>query len=508
MAVKVCWRPKESECLSGFLGGDCRRYRTKVTINGLKFFTMFENLSDRLSRSFKKITGKARLNHDNIKDALSDVRKALLEADVALPVVKEFTGQVRKRAQGQEVSRALNPGQQFLKIVESELTQIMGEANEKLNLAAQPPAVVLMAGLQGAGKTTSVAKLARFLREREKKKVMVVSADVYRPAAIKQLETLATEVEAEFFPSDAGQNPVDIAKNALAQAKKLHVDVLLVDTAGRLHVDEALMEEIQAIHAAVNPIETLFVIDAMIGQDAVSTAKAFNDALPLTGVILTKTDGDARGGAALSVCHVTGKPIKFLGVGEKTEALEPFHPDRLASRILGMGDIMSLIEEAEQKIDKVKAEKLVQKVQKGKSFDLEDLRDQLQQMQNMGGMASMLDKLPGMGGMAKMAESNGMTSQFKQMQAIIDSMTPAERKNPDVLNGSRKRRITMGSGTQIQDLNRLLKQHKQMSKMMKKMKGGGMQKMMRGMGGMLPGGGSGGVPPMGGGGGLPPGFGS
>ncbi|MBU2984325.1 signal recognition particle protein [Saccharophagus degradans] len=469
---------------------------------------MFENLSDRLSRSFKKITGKARLNHDNIKDALSDVRKALLEADVALPVVKEFTGQVRKRAQGQEVSRALNPGQQFLKIVESELTQIMGEANEKLNLAAQPPAVVLMAGLQGAGKTTSVAKLARFLREREKKKVMVVSADVYRPAAIKQLETLATEVEAEFFPSDAGQNPVDIAKNALAQAKKLHVDVLLVDTAGRLHVDEALMEEIQAIHAAVNPIETLFVIDAMIGQDAVNTAKAFNEALPLTGVILTKTDGDARGGAALSVRHVTGKPIKFLGVGEKTEALEPFHPDRLASRILGMGDIMSLIEEAEQKIDKVKAEKLVQKVQKGKSFDLEDLRDQLQQMQNMGGMASMLDKLPGMGGMAKMAESNGMTSQFKQMQAIIDSMTPAERKNPDVLNGSRKRRITMGSGTQIQDLNRLLKQHKQMSKMMKKMKGGGMQKMMRGMGGMLPGGGSGGVPPMGGGGGLPPGFGS
>lgn len=469
---------------------------------------MFDNLSDRLSRSFKKITGKARLNHENIKEALSDVRKALLEADVALPVVKEFTGQVRKRAQGQEVSRALNPGQQFLKIVESELTQIMGEANEKLNLAAQPPAVVLMAGLQGAGKTTSVAKLARFLREREKKKVMVVSADVYRPAAIKQLETLATEVEAEFFPSDAGQNPVDIAKNALAQAKKLHVDVLLVDTAGRLHVDEALMEEIQSIHAAVNPIETLFVIDAMIGQDAVNTAKAFNEALPLTGVILTKTDGDARGGAALSVRHVTGKPIKFLGVGEKTEALEPFHPDRLASRILGMGDIMSLIEEAEQKIDKAKAEKLVQKVQKGKAFDLEDLRDQLQQMQNMGGMASMLDKLPGMGGMAKMAESDGMTNQFKQMQCIIDSMTPAERKNPEVLNGSRKRRITMGSGTQIQDLNRLLKQHKQMSKMMKKMKGGGMQKMMRGMGGMLPGGGSGGVPPMGGGGGLPPGFGS
>lgn len=469
---------------------------------------MFENLSDRLSRSLKKISGKARLNHENIQDALRDVRKALLEADVALPVVKEFTGHVRKRAQGQEVSRALNPGQQFLKIVESELTQIMGEANEQLNLAAQPPAVVLMAGLQGAGKTTSVAKLARFLREREKKKVMVVSADVYRPAAIKQLETLAAEVEVEFFPSSEDQKPVDIAKNALAQAKKLHVDVLLVDTAGRLHVDEELMDEIQAVHAAINPVETLFVIDAMIGQDAVNTAKAFNDALPLTGVILTKTDGDARGGAALSVRHITGKPIKFLGVGEKVEALEPFHPERMASRILGMGDIMSLIEEAEQKIDKAKAEKLVKKVQKGKSFDLEDLRDQLQQMQNMGGMASMMEKLPGMGGMAKMAESNGMAGQFKQMQAIIDSMTPAERKNPDLLNGSRKRRITMGSGTQIQDLNRLLKQHKQMSKMMKKMKGGGMQKMMRGMGGMFPGGGPGGMPPGAGGGGLPPGFGS
>lgn len=455
---------------------------------------MFNNLSDRLSHSLKKITGKARLTHDNIQDALRDVRKALLEADVALPVVKEFTNHVRKRAVGQEVSRALKPGQQFLKIVESELTQLMGEANEKLNLAAQAPAVVLMAGLQGAGKTTSVAKLGRYLREREKKKVMVVSADVYRPAAIKQLETLAGEVEIEFFPSDEKQKPVDIAKAALAQAKKTHMDVLLVDTAGRLHVDAELMDEIKALHKAINPIETLFVIDAMIGQDAVNTAQAFNEALPLTGVILTKTDGDARGGAALSVRQITGKPIKFMGVGEKTDALEPFHPDRIASRILGMGDVMSLIEEAEQKIDKEKAARLVQKVQSGKRFNLEDLRDQLQQMQNMGGMASMLEKLPGMGNMSAMVEQANMGKQFKRMDAIISSMTPAERKNPDVLNGSRKRRITQGSGTEIQDLNRLLKQHKQMGKMMKKMKGGGMQKMMRGLGGMMPGSG-GGLPP-------------
>ena len=458
---------------------------------------MFDNLSDRLSKAFKKISGKSRLTHDNIQDALRDVRKALLEADVALPVVKDFINHVRKRAVGQEVSRALKPGQQFLKIVENELTLMMGEANEKLNLAAQPPAVVLMAGLQGAGKTTSVAKLGRFLKEREKKKVMVVSADVYRPAAIKQLETLAQEVEVDFFPSDETQKPIDIAKAALKQAKKQHIDVLLVDTAGRLHIDEALMGEIAGLHKAIDPVETLFVIDSMIGQDAVNTAKAFNDALPLTGVILTKADGDARGGAALSVRQVTGKPIKFLGVGEKVDALEPFHPDRVASRILGMGDVLSLIEDVEQKIDKEKAEKLVKKVQSGKRFNLEDLRDQLQQMQSMGGMTSMLEKLPGMGNMAQMAEQANMGKQFKQMDAIIGSMTPVERRNPDVLNGSRKRRITVGSGTNIQDLNRLLKQHKQMSKMMKKMKGGGMQKMMRGMGGMLPGGG----------GGLPPGMG-
>lgn len=455
---------------------------------------MFQNLSDRLSRSLSKITGKARLNHDNIQDTLREVRKALLEADVALPVVKAFVTRVRKRAQGVEVSRALNPGQQFLKIVESELAAVMGEANETLNLAAKPPAVVMMAGLQGAGKTTSVAKLAKFLKEKQKKKVLVVSADIYRPAAIKQLETLAGEVEAEFFPSSADQKPIDIANGAIEQAKKIFADVVIVDTAGRLHIDDELMDEIKSLHAAIDPIETLFVIDAMIGQDAVNTAKAFDEALPLTGVILTKADGDARGGAALSVRHVTGKPIKFLGMGEKVDALEPFHPERLASRILGMGDVMSLIEEAESKLDKAKADKLVQKVKKGKSFDLEDLRDQLQQMQNMGGMTSVLEKLPGMGNIAQMAEQANVTSQFKQMDAIINSMTPAERQNPDILNGSRKRRITVGSGTDIQDLNRLLKQHKQMAKMMKKMKGGGMAKMMRGMNGML--GGAGGLPPM------------
>lgn len=456
---------------------------------------MFQNLSDRLSRSLSKITGKARLNHDNIQGTLREVRKALLEADVALPVVKAFVNQVRKRALGVEVARSLNPGQQFLKIVEDELVQVMGAANETLNLAAKPPAVVLMAGLQGAGKTTSVAKLAKFLQEKQKKKVMVVSADIYRPAAIKQLETLATEVNAEFFPSSADQNPIDIANGAIALAKKTFVDVVIVDTAGRLHIDDTLMGEIQGLHAAINPVETLFVIDAMIGQDAVNTAKAFDEALPLTGVILTKADGDARGGAALSVRHITGKPIKFLGMGEKVEALEPFHPERLASRILGMGDVMSLIEQAEAKLDKAKADKLVEKVKKGKSFDLEDLRDQLQQMENMGGMGSVLEKLPGMGNVAQMAEQANVGSQFKQMDAIINSMTPMERRNPDILNGSRKRRITMGSGTDIQDLNRLLKQHKQMAKMMKKMKGGGMAKMMRGMGGML-GGGAGGLPPM------------
>ena len=460
---------------------------------------MFENLTDRLSHTFRSMTGKARLSEDNIKDALRDVRKALLEADVALPVVKSFIDQVRSKALGQQISKALNPGQQFLKIVEKELVEMMGQVNESLNLAQQPPAIVLMAGLQGAGKTTSVGKLAKFLKEREKKKVLVVSTDIYRPAAIQQLQTLAGDVGAEFFPSTTEQKPVDIARAAIDHAKRQFFDVVIVDTAGRLHIDNELMTEIQDLHAAIKPVETLFVIDAMIGQDAVNTAKAFNDALPLTGVILTKADGDARGGAALSVRHITGKPIKFLGMGEKVDALEPFHPDRIASRILGMGDVLSLIEQVERNIDKEKADKLIKKVNKGQKFDLEDLRDQLQQMQNMGGLTSMLDKLPGMGNISQMAQSANMNKQFKTMEAIISSMTPEERRNPDDLSGSRKRRITLGSGTQIQDLNRLLKQHKQMAKMMGKMKGGGMAKMMRGIGGALPGG-LGGMP----GGGLPP----
>lgn len=449
---------------------------------------MFENLSDRLSRTLKNISGRGRLTEDNVKETLREVRMALLEADVALPVVREFVNSVKERAVGQEVTKSLTPGQVFIKIVQSELEKAMGEANEVLNLAAQPPAVLMMAGLQGAGKTTSVAKLGKFLRTREKKSVLVVSADVYRPAAIKQLETLAEEVEVEFFPSDVSQKPVDIANAAIEYAKRKFIDVVILDTAGRLHVDEAMMEEIKALHAAVKPIETLFVVDAMTGQDAANTAKAFNDALPLTGVILTKVDGDARGGAALSIRHITGKPIKFLGVGEKTDALEPFHPDRIASRILGMGDVLSLIEQVEQGVDKEKALKLASKVKSGGSFDLEDFRDQLQQMNNMGGMMSMIEKMPGLGKLPPdaMAQLQGgkMTG---QLEAIINSMTPHERRHPDMIKGSRKRRIAAGSGTQIQDVNRLLKQFTQMQKMMKKMSSkGGMSKMMRGLGGMMP----------------------
>lgn len=451
---------------------------------------MFENLTERLSKTLRHITGQARLTEENVQEAMREVRMALLEADVALPVVKDFVEAVRQRAVGQEVSKSLSPGQMFVKIVKDELEQVMGQANEKLNLAVKPPAVILLAGLQGAGKTTSAAKLARYLKEKEKKSVLLVSADVYRPAAIKQLETLATEVGVKFFPSSVDQNPVDIATAAIDAARIKFCDVVIVDTAGRLHIDADMMAEIQALQAAVNPAETLFVVDAMTGQDAANTAKAFNDALPLTGVILTKADADSRGGAALSVRHITGKPIKFLGMGEKTVALDPFHPDRIASRILGMGDILSLIEEAEQKIDRGKAEKLAKKIKKGKGFDLEDLRDQLQQMKNMGGITSLLDKLPGMGNLGQLAQTQVDNKQFARMEAIIGSMTPAERRNPDLLNGSRKRRITLGSGTDIQDLNRLLKQHKQMQKMMKKMTSkGGMANMMRGLGGMMPPGG-------------------
>ncbi len=455
---------------------------------------MFENLSDRLSSSLRNVTGKARLTEDNIQETLREVRMALLEADVALPVVKQFVESIKHRAVGQDVAKSLSPGQEFLKIVQGELETVMGSANEALDLTTAPPAVILVAGLQGAGKTTSVAKLARLLKERDKKSVTVVSADVYRPAAIKQLETLASEVGVDFFPSDSSQKPVDIAKAAIDHAKIKFSDVLIVDTAGRLAIDDDMMQEITELNATIKPIETLFVVDAMTGQDAANTAKAFGEALPLTGVILTKVDADTRGGAALSVRAITGKPIKFLGVGEKTTALDPFHPDRLASRILGMGDVMSLIEEVEQKVDKKKAERLARKIKKGKKFDLEDFRDQLQQMNNMGGITGMLDKLPGMGNMAKMAQQNLDMKMFRTMEVMIDSMTVKERRNPEIIVGSRKRRITMGSGTQVQDLNRLLKQHKQMQKMMKKMKGGGMEKMMRGMGGMMPPGGGAGGP--------------
>ena len=452
---------------------------------------MFDNLTDRLSGTFRKLTGKAKLTEANIQDALGEVRRALLEADVALSVVKDFVERVSLRAVGQEVSSSLTPGQAFIKIVQAELESIMGTANAELDLKAAPPAIVLMAGLQGAGKTTTAAKLARWLKSDVKKSVMLVSADVYRPAAIQQLQTLATEVGVEFFASDSSQAPAAIAAAALAEAKRKFVDVLIVDTAGRLAIDQEMMGEIQQLHTLLNPVETLFVVDAMTGQDAANTAKAFNDALPLTGVVLTKADGDARGGAALSVRHITGKPIKFIGMGEKMDALEPFYPDRIASRILGMGDMLSLIEQAEKKVDKVKAEKLARKIKKGKGFDLEDFKEQLGQMQNMGGVASIMDKMPGLGalppGAAKMVDD----SKFRQMEAIINSMTPRERTNPDALNGSRKRRITVGSGTQIQDLNRLLKQHKQMQKVMKKMKGGNMANMMRGLGGMQGGAGGG-----------------
>ena len=447
---------------------------------------MFDGLSERLGRSIRNLRGVGRLSEDNIKDTLRDVRMALLEADVALPVVKQFVDQVRERALGEEVIKSLTPGQAFIKIVNDELTQLMGAANDALNLSATPPVVILMAGLQGAGKTTTVGKLARWLKERQKKSVMVVSCDVYRPAAIEQLKTVAAQNEAEFFPSETGQKPVAIAKAALQAAKVQHQDVLIVDTAGRLHIDAEMMEEIKQIHAALNPIETLFVVDSMTGQDAANTAKAFDEALPLTGVILTKTDGDARGGAALSVRYITGKPIKFLGVGEKSDALEPFHPDRVAGRILGMGDVVSLVEEVQQKLDVGKAEKLAKKLQKGKGFDLEDFREQFQQLKNMGGMGALLDKLPGMGKLPPKAMDQVNDRQMLRMEAIINSMTPKERRYPDVINGSRKRRIATGSGTQVQDVNRLLKQFTQMQKMMKKMSKGGMAKMMRQFKGGLP----------------------
>ncbi|MCS5565923.1 MAG: signal recognition particle protein [Methylococcales bacterium] len=448
---------------------------------------MFDNLSDRLNDSLKKIRGQGRLTEANIEETMREVRMALLEADVALPVVRDFIGQVKTRGLGQEVQTSLTPGQALIKIVRDELVDLMGEANQGLDLSATPPAVILMAGLQGAGKTTTVAKLGRWLRERQKKKVGVVSADVYRPAAIQQLQTLAAEQELEFIPSEPDQKPVDIATAALDLARKKHLDVLIVDTAGRLAIDEKMMGEIRALHKALDPVETLFVVDSMTGQDAANTAKAFNDALALTGVVLTKTDGDSRGGAALSVRHVTGKPIKFMGIGEKADALELFHPDRVASRILGMGDMLSLIEEVERKVDQKKAEKLAKKIKKGKSFDLADFKDQIVQMNNMGGVQSMLEKLPGMGNVPQAARGQVNDKMLGRLVAIIDSMTLRERQFPATLNGSRKRRIAQGSGTHIQDINRLLKQHKQMQKMMKKFNKGNMMNLVRGMKGNMAG---------------------
>jgi signal recognition particle subunit SRP54 len=442
---------------------------------------MFDNLTDRLSSTLKKIKGQGRLTEDNIKETLREVRMALLEADVALPVVTDFIERIKAGALGQEVQASLSPGQSLIKLVQTELVAVMGEANEKLSLNAVPPAIILMAGLQGAGKTTTVAKLGRWLKENQKKKVGVVSADVYRPAAIKQLQMLANDLSLEFFESDISQKPVDIAKNAIDAAKKKFLDVVIIDTAGRLHVDDEMMGEIKELHAAINPVETLFVVDSMTGQDAAITAKAFNDALPLTGVILTKADGDARGGAALSIRHITGKPIKFIGMGEKTDALEPFYPDRIASRILGMGDVLGLIEEIEQKVDKAKAEKLVKKLQKGKSFDLEDFREQLLQMQNMGGVGSMLDKLPGMSSIPQEMKDKVNDKELSRQIAVINSMTMKERRYPDLIKGNRKKRIADGCGQQLSDVNRILKQFMMMQKMMKRFKTGNMANMMRGI---------------------------
>jgi signal recognition particle subunit SRP54 len=448
---------------------------------------MFENLSERFDRILKNLRGQGRLTEDNIQATLREVRMALLEADVALPVVKEFVEHIRERAVGQEVIGTLTPGQALIRVVRDELTKLMGEANEKLNLAGTPPAVVLMAGLQGAGKTTSVAKLARRLKEREKKSVLVTSCDVYRPAAIEQLAVLAKEIGVDCFRADTAQDPVAMATAALGQARRQFHDVLIVDTAGRLAIDAAMMDEIKKLHAALDPIETLFVVDSMMGQDAVRTARAFSEALPLTGIVLTKADGDARGGAALSVRQVTGKPVKFIGVGEKTAALEPFHPDRMAARILGMGDVLGLIEDVEHKLDKSKAEDLAKKLKKGQGFDLHDFREQLRQVRGMGGLGSLMGKLPGVANLAKGLPEDAGDREMRRLEAIINSMTPEERAFPDIIKASRKKRIAAGAGVQVQDVNKLLTQFGQMQKMMKKVsKQGGMGKLMRALGGKMP----------------------
>jgi signal recognition particle subunit SRP54 len=447
---------------------------------------MLDNLTQRLSGVIKNLRGQARLTENNIQDALREVRLALLEADVALPVVKEFTAQVKQAALGQEVIGNLNPGQALIGVVHRELTKLMGDANVGINLQTVPPAVILMAGLQGAGKTTTSGKLAKLLHEQLKKKVLMVSCDVYRPAAIEQLRTLAQQLDIDFFASDISQKPVAIALAAHDYARKHHHDILIVDTAGRLAIDAAMMDEIQQLHAALNPIETLFVVDAMTGQDAVNTAKAFGEALPLTGIILTKLDGDARGGAALSVRHITGKPIKFVGVSEKMTGLEAFHPERMASRVLGMGDVLSLIEEAHRGVDQVEAEKLAKKIQKGQSFDLNDFKMQIVQMRKMGGVSAMMDKLPAQLGQAA-ANSKVDDKSINRLEAIINSMTQAERIKPEIIKASRKRRIATGAGVQVMHVNQMLNQFEQTQKMMKMFSKGGMAKMMRGMKGMLPG---------------------
>jgi len=448
---------------------------------------MFENLSGRLQQVVKNLRGQARLTEDNIQDALREVRMALLEADVALPVVRDFVAHVKERALGREVLQNLTPGQALVQVVHEELTRMMGGQNAALNLATVPPAVILMAGLQGSGKTTSSAKLARLLKE-QKKKVLLVSADIYRPAAIEQLRTLATQLQVDFFPSDASQKPQDIALAALDHARRHFHDVLIFDTAGRLAIDEAMMAEIKQLHELLKPIETLFVVDAMQGQDAVNTARAFAETLPLTGVVLTKLDGDARGGAALSVRQVSGVPLKFAGVSEKMDGLEPFHPERMASRILGMGDVLSLIEQAQKSVNLDEAKKLADKVKSGKNFDLEDFKAQMQQMRSMGGVGALMDKLP-----AQMAQAaNGMTGEagdkaMRRIEGIINAMTPTERRKPEIIKASRKRRIATGSGVQVQEVNRMLNQFEEMQKMMKMISKGGMGKMMRAMQGRFPG---------------------
>src|SRR5687767_4415365 len=447
---------------------------------------MLDTLTTRLARIVKTIRGEARLTEENIQEALREVRVALLEADVALPVVRHFIDSVKSAALGAEVAGSLTPGQALVGVVHRELAKVMGEANVALDLAAQPPAIVLMAGLQGSGKTTTCGKLARLLA-REKKKVALVSCDVYRPAAIEQLKTVSAQAGAQFIGSAVGEKPVDIARRAVDYARTHYMDVLIVDTAGRLAIDEDMMREIAELHAALRPVETLFIVDAMQGQDAVNVARAFNERLPLTGVILTKLDGDSRGGAALSVRHITGQPIKFAGVGEKLDGIEPFHPERMAARILGMGDILSLVEEAHAKIDLEEAQRVAEKVKKGKGFDLEDFKQQIAQMKKMGGVASLMDKLPAqLVGQIDPAKLQDET-QFKRIEGIINSMTPAERRKPEMIKASRKRRIAAGAGVSVQAVNQLLNQFEQMQKMMKMMKGGNLQRMMRGMKGLLPG---------------------